>query len=54
VGSATVAQFAAAGWNVVATAHRTIVDSPPGVTIRKTDLTDRADASARCPRCHQM
>jgi nucleoside-diphosphate-sugar epimerase len=43
VGSPTVAQFAAAGWNVVATAHRTTVDSPPGVTIRKTDLTDRAD-----------
>ena len=43
VGSPTVAQFAAAGWNVVATAHRTTVDSPPGVTIRRTDLTDRAD-----------
>lgn len=43
VGTPTVAQFAAAGWNVVATAHRTAVDGPPGVTVRKTDLTDRAD-----------
>lgn len=43
VGAPTVAQFAAAGWNVVATAHRTTVDCPPGTTIRKTDLTDRAD-----------
>jgi nucleoside-diphosphate-sugar epimerase len=43
VGSPAVAQFAAAGWNVVATAHRRTVDGPPGVTVRKTDLTDRAD-----------
>lgn len=43
VGAPTVAQFAEAGWNVVATAHRTTVAAPPGVTIRTTDLTDRAD-----------
>lgn len=43
VGSPTVSQFAAGGWQVVATAHRTIVDSRSGVTIRRVDLTDQAD-----------
>jgi nucleoside-diphosphate-sugar epimerase len=44
VGSPTVRQFAADGWQVVATAHRSKVDGqPPGVTIAKVDLTDRAD-----------
>lgn len=41
VGSPTVAQFAAAGWNVVATAHRTPVGGARGVTVREVDLTDR-------------
>jgi hypothetical protein len=35
--------LAAAGWNVVATVHRTTVDSRPGVTICRVDLTDQAD-----------
>jgi nucleoside-diphosphate-sugar epimerase len=43
VGSPTVSQFAAAGWQVVATAHRTAVDDRPGVSIRQVDLTDAAD-----------
>jgi nucleoside-diphosphate-sugar epimerase len=44
VGVPTVGQFAADGWRVVATAHRTSVESSaPGVTVARVDLTDRAD-----------
>jgi nucleoside-diphosphate-sugar epimerase len=41
VGVPTVAQFAADGWKVVATAHRrTSENMPDGVTVAKVDLTD--------------
>jgi nucleoside-diphosphate-sugar epimerase len=44
VGSPAVAQFATAGWQVVAVAHRAAVESgSPGVTVRRADLTDQAD-----------
>lgn len=42
-GEPTVAQFAADGWQVVATAHRKIPDHlPDGVTIAPVDLSDPA------------
>jgi nucleoside-diphosphate-sugar epimerase len=43
VGLPTVAQFAADGWRVVATAHRrTSEEMPGGVTVVKVDLTEPA------------
>ncbi|OBA97114.1 oxidoreductase [Mycobacteriaceae bacterium 1482268.1] len=41
VGSPTVAQFAAAGWQVVAVAHRAAIEEGSSrVTVRRADLTD--------------
>lgn len=40
VGSEVVRRFTADGWRVVATAHRNAEGAPPGVQIRRADLTD--------------